>query len=312
MLNLSGAPASQREHAALLWVHGLETKAVRQSRCGLVGGRRICLGCEENFYVRFWCGNRYCPNCGRRIFTSLFAKCLRLRPTVKRLVPVWPVFGHRPDRVVAKIDFTLRNTGAMPDAEMVKRFNRSIRRFWRRVERELGIVRECYGCVWCDEFGGRGNTNLHAHGCYAGPWLPQKQLSQIWREITRAEFGPEGESFIVSIKIARSFEAALAHALKYAGKFLSKDPARLAQLEATFHGTRRVHAIAAFYNADDVDGGEGLPEPCRCPSCGDYLLRPSGWTWQPISELEAQGLRDVEEVRRELGRQKVFGGARPP
>lgn len=309
-LNLPGAPCGQAEHAASLWAYGLETKAVRQSRCGLVGGRRDCLGCGEKFYVRFWCGNRYCPNCGLRIFSALFAKHVRLRPVVERLVPVWPVRGRRPDLVIAKIDFTQRNTGTMPDAEQVKRFNCYIRKFWRKVEKRFCIRCDQYGVLWCDEFGGKGNTNLHAHGIYAGPWLPQKELSRIWLEVTR-------DSFVVYIKMARSFEAALAHALKYAGKFLSKDPGRLAQLEIAFHGTRRVHAMAAFYNPGDAEVGAeadvvAIPEAGCCPLCGDDLYRPPGWTWRTIRELEDEGLRDVEEVRRERGRQKIFSGSGPP
>ena len=37
--------------------------------------------------------------------------------------------------------------------------------------------------------------------------------------------------------------------MKYAGKFLSKDPDRLAELELAFNGVRRVHTMGGFYNA---------------------------------------------------------------
>jgi hypothetical protein len=312
-LNPPVAPRAQAEQATFLWLYGLKPKAIRQAHCLLFGGRRDCASGDPSHcgYVPFLCGNRYCPICGPKIFTALFAKHLRLAPIVHGLVPHWPVHGHRPSRVIAKIDFTSRNRGVMPTPEEVRKFNQNIRKFFRALERKFGISRKEYGFLWCDEFGGQ-NSNLHAHGVYAGPWLPQKEkeLSLLW-----AETVSDG-SFIVSIKRAKSFEAALAHALKYPRKFLShSDPERLAQLEKAFHGVRRVHALGAFYNPkdeSDMEMVEGLPGPGHCPFCGDVLLRPTGWKWTPIPELRSQGLRDWDEIRQEVGRKKVFEGIGPP
>jgi hypothetical protein len=115
--------------------------------------------------------------------------------------------------VVAKLDFTVRNSGAMPSPEFIREFNADVRRFWRAAERRFGISRHEYGVVGCDEFG-EENTNLHRHCAYVGPWLPQrhKELSTVWSEIRR-------ECSFVSIKAALSLPAALAHALKYPSKF---------------------------------------------------------------------------------------------
>jgi len=129
-----------------------------------------------------------------------------------------------------------------------------------------------------DEFGS-GNSNLHAHGVYVGPYLPQKLLSQWWNEIT-------GGSFIVSIKAAPSFEKALSHSLKYPSKFWDAPPSRLVELEVAFHKVRRFHTLARFYNPPETQNEPGMEsdakdEAKRCPFCGSYLRTPTrkqGWS----------------------------------
>jgi len=196
----------------------------------------------------------------------------------------------------------------MPSAEEVRKFNKDIRRFFRAIEREFGVSRRDYGVLWCCEFGS-GNTNLHAHGVYCGPMLPQskkrKELSALWAKI-------RGDgSKIVSIKPAKNFEAALGHALKYPSKFFDADPARLVDLELAFDGVRRVHALAAFYNPkiEREPGEEGPAQPGHCPLCGDLLLDAQGYHF--ISDLQREGRRDVDAVRVEVARAKVFAESPP-
>jgi len=225
------------------------------------------------------------------------------------------LFHHREGdcrpRAVAKIDITLRNTGTMPSAQKVRRFNENIRKLFRKIERELGISRCEYGFGWMDEFGS-GNANLHAHGVYAGPYLPQKLLSRWWSEIT-------GDSFVVSIKAAPSFEKALSHALKYPSKFWDAPPSRLVALEVAFHKVRRFHSMARFYNPPETRNepgmeSDGIDEAKRCPFCGSYLRTPRrrrGWVW--VSDLEREGRVDLERARVTANCQKIFGrGAAPP
>src|SRR5262249_45949985 len=218
--------------------------ARRQAWCGLIGRRRDCFSgiSEHRFYTACLCGNRYCPTCGPKSFRSLFVRHSRLSILVDALLRHGPS-DHR-SRVLAKIDFTTPNRYQMPTAEEVRRFNADVRRFFRAVERRFGIKRKDYGALWCCEFGS-GNTNLHAHGLYCGPQLPQsklrKELSALWSEIRL-------ERSFVSIKRANSFEAALGHALKYPSKYFEASPVRLVDLEIAFDRVRRVHALAAFYN----------------------------------------------------------------
>lgn len=297
---------------------GLEAKARRQAYCGVLGARYDCVsfgpGHGHKFYRRYGCKNRYCPECGPKAYRELFAKHVRLREVAAKLAPHWP-HNSASGRVVAKLDFTTKNLNRMPTGEEVRGFNGCIKRFCRRLASELGISRKEYGLIYSDEFGGRANTNLHAHGIYVGPRLPRPKprggkkklgkLAEWWRDACAGTVF--AGSFIISVKPAQSFEAGLAHALKYAGKFLSRDPERLADLEATFHRVRRVHTLGAFYNA--VPRGQaskaGESDPV-CPLCSAALVRVGGLS--PVSILKSERRLDLAEARRDAARNRAFGG----
>jgi hypothetical protein len=297
-------PEKQAIQSRLLREKGLAGKARRQAWCGLIGRRRDCYSANplHVFYTPSFCGNRYCTTCGPKSFRRLFAQHSRLRPLAESLLTHRPE-DHRP-RVLAKLDITTRNVGAMPSAKEVRQFNKDIRRLFRAIETEFGISRREYGVLWCCEFGS-GNTNLHAHGVYAGPFIPQRQLSRIWQSIR------SDGSFIVSIKRAHSFEAALGHALKYPSKFFNAAPERLVQLEVAFDRVRRVHALAAFYNPKiQGEAGKDAPVPTsRCPICGDPLLDAQGYHF--ISDMKLEGRRAVDTVRVEMNRARVLGESPP-
>jgi hypothetical protein len=298
-------PERQGQQAKLLLEQGLIGKARRQAWCGLIARRRDCFSgnAEHRFYTPCFCGNRYCPTCGPKSFRELFNRHSRLRSLVEELLKHRP--GDRRPRVLAKLDITTLNVGEMPSAAEVRKFNKDIRRFFRAIEKDFGISRRDYGFEWCCEFGS-GNTNLHAHGVYAGPYLPQKKLSRLWAEI-RAD-----GSRIVSIKRAKSFEAALGHALKYPSKFFDASPARLAELEIAFDRVRRVHTLARFYNPDiEREPGEDVAADAgHCPICGDLLLDAKGWHF--VDDLRREGRRDSDAVRSEVARAKVLAAKGPP
>jgi hypothetical protein len=168
--------------------------------------------------------------------------------------------------------------------------------------------------VYCDEFGGRFNTNLHAHALYVGPRLPKPKarkakrrglLAQWWSDACKGTIF-QG-SFIISVKHARNFGAGLAHALKYAGKFLSKDPGRLADLELAFHRVRRVHALAAFYGAGKPKTAAEGNGPA-CPECGAALVRVGPWI--PVRNLARNGCVELDSRCKTMARARVLRG--PP
>ena len=288
--------------ARLMYEAGLENKAKRQAACQQLGIRFKCSNteCGKQYYRGFSCRNRYCLNCGRRLFDELLGKHLRrLRPVVDRM-------ALRRGFVFAKLDFTTLNRGVMPTGDEVKEFNGCIKRFMRSLEKKMGMKRGDYGLLYCDEFGGEHNTNLHAHGAYVGPLIPRqwfgkgKLLSEMWRQA--CEGTPFEGSFIVSMKAAK-FEVAVAHALKYAGKFISQEPERLAALEVAFHGVRRVHSLGAFYNVKESRRDR---DDAPCPCCGSALLRLSGYV--PIAELIDAGFQDLDQGQKEARRKRGLVG----
>jgi hypothetical protein len=299
--------------AKALYERGLVKKAQRELACGLLGSVVICPNGHQ-FCVGYDCGHRFCPDSGPKYARRLFGKYVdRFRTVASHLVPCWPPHsGQKPAFVIAKIDFTLRNTGAMPDRARNRALNTSIKKFCRALERHLGISRRQYGLAYGDEIGG-SNTNAHAHGVYVGPWLPnkKKELSRLWSKVT-----PDG-SFIISIKIAKSVEAALAHATKYTAKFIAHStPERLADLEKSYDRVRRFHVLGAFdkrllppEQLEREEKAKGEFGAGRiCPHCGGILSEPSGWNSSLVA-LGRQGLKDLDEVRREIGRQRVFSAA---
>ena len=142
------------------------------------------------------------------------------------------------------------------------------------------------------------------------------------------------------------FVRALGHALKYTGKHVAcSDGGRLGQLEIAFHGVKRVHTMGLFYNADLFCPHqcsvckEGSKRRCErwnchagdhycsrhrpgvgCPLCSDPgqlvpLLFPGESAdagYGLVAMFEVEGRRDLAVVRREVGRDHIFGGPRGP
>lgn len=283
-----------QEQAKHLWNLGLKSKANRLGCCGRFGVRAECRN-GHAFYRSLRCELRFCRSCGPSIATKLFERHVGLEKVVQ------PKRGW----VLALLDFTVRNTGQLPDAESIRSTNRSVRRVMKKL---LGAVKG-WAFLWVNEFGfdrvengERKGTNLHCHGIYYGPYLEQSKISEAWLSETGCP--------IVYIQSARGgFRAVLWHHLKYVTKPPSNDPKHLAELEHAFNGVRRVHTLGGFYNALESEKKvEG--EECLCPFCNFPLARSGKYC--SVSELAADGLRDVEEVRREIGRKRALSGTGPP
>jgi hypothetical protein len=304
--------AWQLAQAKALCELGLTKKAQRQLACGLLWSVVACPD-GHRYKIAYECGLRYCRRCGKKAAAQLFAKHIdRIKRVAARLVPCWPPHpGHKPKQVVAKMDFTLRNTGKMPDAQRHRELTIAIKNFRRGIEKEFGLKPGDYGLAVHHEIGG-SNTNAHAHGVYFGPWLPnkKKELSEIWRRAT-----PDS-SFIISIKYAKSVASALSHATKYPAKFLSSSsPERLAQLEKSFHRVRRFRLLGAFEKRllppeekleEQKKGDHGSSR--TCPRCGQPLSEPNGWVFSE----GVQNLEELDQVRQQVARARVFGDAESP
>jgi hypothetical protein len=334
-----GTSEERRLQALALARLGLRGKAKRLALCGRLGHRinhQTNHGaCHRKFFELYFCREKYCTFCGPQQFREQFAKLQNaLTPTVERLLSKGTQSGHR-QGVTAGIDFTIPNKGRMPTSLDVREFHAKMRQFYRLVERVLRIKRSEYGVVRCDEVGGN-NTNLHAHCAYVGPWLPQKmkELSALWsvvwiaksqrrRELLRfvRKHGLEGlwlqlaphEQRFVSIKL-KSFPQALAHALQYPVKFIERSkPERLAQLERTFHKTRRVSTGGVFYRLKELrEPGDDTQFECQfCPYCKVRLVTVHEG-WQPLSSLESEGRINLRAAEHDASRRNVFACESPP
>ena len=277
-----------QEQAQALFALGHETKAQRLACCGRFA-RRVECPSGHPFLIRFMCGLRFCRNCAARVFLELFERNVGLERLIVR----------RRGWVFARLDFTLRNTGQMPDGESIRAMNCAVRRVLRRLLRG----KNGWGFLWCDEFGWQ-NTNLHCHGLYYGPYIPQAQLAQEWLHET-------GNSQIVSIKSVRwNFRHALRRLLGYLSKPAADDPKHLAQLEAAFSGVRRVHALGLFYNPDLPEQDAFAREKeSNCPYCGGYLFGVGSYCSMTV--FAGSGVPDLDTARRDVARRRVYGRAGP-
>jgi hypothetical protein len=283
---LGDGRGENQEQARALYELGRESKAQRLACCARFARRIECAG-GHSFRQTFRCGLRFCRACAPQVFQELFAKYVGLERLVQK----------RPHWVLARLDFTVRNTGKMPTADAIRAMNLAVRKTLKRLLKG----KKGWGYLWCDEFGFE-NTNLHCHGLYYGPYLPHNQVLDAWEKETK-------DSLRASIQSARGdFRKALYHLLKYVSKPPGDDPRHLAQLEAAFSGVRRVHTLGLFYNPDLHE--EDDPKELKCPHCDGHLFVVGAYC--SIGDLESSGLRDIETVRRETRRQRVFGRAGPP
>lgn len=279
--------------AVEMWDAGMSSGAVRQAQCSRIGWARQCKANGHLWHQVFRCGLRFCPLCMSAVYESLFYEAVeRLDSVANRVVPDWPATGKCPRRVIAKIDFTIRNNGEMPSAEKVRWFNRAIRRFFARLARQNHWKKGEWGAAWCAEFG-PGNTNLHAHAVFCGPFVQQKnrEASALWSAVI-------GEYAILSVKAAKSFRHALRHAIKYPAaswKYFSASPERLASLEKAFYTVKRFHTIGAFYNPpSDVKVAPTTLVPYdKCPICESRLEELRDLRWRSLHELMRMGSKDL-------------------
>jgi hypothetical protein len=300
--------------AQILFSSGLRSKARRFADCGRVAFRLICSNEPEQhgFYTPFNCGLRFCQQCAPKIFRQLFSKYVRALAAY--------VSGRAGEEgyTLAHFDFTIRASGDVPTPQEVRAFNKAIRKVLKRA-----IPKKTdFGALWCDEFGhekphkhpgrkARG-WNLHAHGIYYGPYLNWRKVRSAWKRATKGSTGfriKEEKNWRKDPP--RGVKKALGHMLKYVSKPPAETPERIAALEVAFAGVRRVHSVGVFYNLKKITKQEDAERPAasddRCPICGGAFYIPR-WPPRAISDLRYEGLRDLETVKRQMARARVFGG----
>jgi hypothetical protein len=307
--------------AKILRKRGHEKKAGRFANCQRFGRPGVCSRYpdEHKYFQRHGCGMQFCSNCTpeerRRLFTKYVEVVHSVLAELKIIPKAW---------VLARITSTLRSDGSSITPEKVKLFNSAVRSVMKGTVRVVGEDGR-YGMLFIDEVGSElsglrceraGNgLNLHCHGLYIGPRLDWGKTRDLWVTITTEKFGVSSCGFnITGIRCfskhpMRAVRFALNCLLKYVSKPPAVSPERLADLICAFHGTRRVHSLGMFYGIRV----ESDKHEANCPQCqklgipstisfeGRYL---SNGSCIPrlglVSQLEAEGYRELDVVRREL------------
>jgi ribosomal protein S27AE len=242
--------------AQVLIEHKLLSKANRYVECCRYAHLYQCKGEKpHDLFSPIYCDLRFCPRCGTRQFARLIKK---YEPVLKA-VSAYKKAGFR----IREITLTTRNTGDLTSAQ-IKKFNRDIKKTLKSLMHGL----KGWGAIWCDEVG-CGNTNLHAHILFYGPFISQSRLAEVWNEIS-------GHQVVYIAESRKHGGKALLYMLKYVSKPPASDPIQIGLLEVAFHGTRRVHALGIFYNFVGEDTDNVNSEWGNCPHCGADLTKLPG------------------------------------
>lgn len=242
--------------AQVLIENHLASKANRYMECCRYAYLYECKGTEKhNLFSPIYCDLRFCPRCAPRQFARLIQKYEAILKAVSS--------SQKAGFQLREITLTTRNTGFLIPAQ-IKRFNRDVKKTLKNLMRHT----EDWGAIWCDEVG-FNNTNLHAHILLYGPYVEQKKLADVWRDVS-------GHQIVYITKAMRSGAKALTHLLKYVSKPPSNDPKQIGLLEVGFHGTRRVHALGLFFNFVGEDTDHKQSEWENCPHCGAKLMKLAG------------------------------------
>ncbi|MGH9438243.1 MAG: rolling circle replication-associated protein, partial [Terriglobia bacterium] len=242
--------------AQVLIDHALFSKAGRFIECCRYAHLYECTGPGKHpLFAPIRCDLRFCSYCAPRQFARLIAK---YEPILKAVCA-----RREKGFLLREITLTSRNTGTLT-SEQIKQFNSDVKRTLKTLMRGV----KGWGAIWCDEVG-FGNTNLHAHILFYGPYISQVQIADVWREIS-------GNEVVWISKAHKSGGTALIYMLKYVSKPPAKDPEQIGLLEVAFHGTRRVHALGVFYNFPVEHEDRDCTEWKSCPHCGAEVRKVLG------------------------------------
>ncbi len=228
------------------------------------------LKCDDCGYERakiFFCGLRICPECARRFAGSLFHQIMDIVGEINA--------NRKRGWSIKLITLTLKKGEGWPDMHqlraMVKAMGRYLPELWNSYLREDGA-----GAVASMEIGPSGN--VHAHLVYYGPFIPKKELSQRWSEIT-------GGSYILDLEMITGGKGVW-EATKYACKMRALSPGQVVDVYEALKGARRVRCYGVFYNRVVVH-----PE-CPCPECGGTSWTFGGWLTQEEFKANFGGAGD--------------------
>lgn len=124
-----------------------------------------CKGCGSKVMGSRSCDTRICPSCNRRRFKRLLKRYSSLLFKMKR--PRLVTLSIKNPKFLFKDSF------------------QELRRFWNLLRRQKYYRARILGGIYSMEVTFTKNDwNLHMHVLYDGSYIPQKQLSEDWGELT--------------------------------------------------------------------------------------------------------------------------------
>lgn len=223
----------------------LDRLAISRHRDRHICGREFltiqCLKCGHRHQIRSGSRDRTCPACAKEIYQRIYRKYenfIKTYSDLKFLTLTWrPVREQDPDIV--------RSIGT---AVAKLRHRKKYARHWRAI---LATVE----CKKTDS----GLFYYHIHCIVSGDYIPQKQISNDWREIS-------GFPIVHIQRIYRTPARALRYVLKYVLKGFSFDePKDRQKFKESMKGVRYLRSYGDFYNFEYLKARHvSFP----CPECG--------------------------------------------
>lgn len=244
------------------------------------------------------CDLRICPDCAARATARLAARYI---PKAVELAMSGGRYHLR--HIVFTTPIELTSDTPENIRKEVIRYSNLPRRAMETVQADgelLGKHQKTLGAIQSFEFGEDG-LKLHFHVIHYGDYLPQKELSDAWRKVTK------NESSIIYVKsidasTPEKIENRVIETLKYSVKFWKIDkatneytylePTIMPHLLRTIKGIRRVKSWGVFYR---------LPKPTKekfkCEECEAQMIRLGVDGWDNWIESHEAGIQLVRKMR---------------
>lgn len=221
----------------------------------------LCTSCLEGIRVPVYCGDRFCPDCGRR----------RRGRVATRLKMMIAGAEHPSHYRLKMITLTIPNSQS-PQAGcalLVKAFRRlRSRGVWRNAVSGGAFVLEITGRP--------GRWHCHLHMLVYARYIPVRHLSRWWNQVSPGK--------IVDIRLV-SGDKAVSYLTKYLAKSSVPDNLR-ADVAAALRGYRLFQPFGNWFSILCPN----IRVPYPCPSCG-------ATSWLALDELACMARRAKPEKR---------------
>ena len=265
-----------RVRRALVAVNSKESRLERFDNCG---GDCVVEWSKSRGRHRLkanYCGDRFCVPCCR-------ARAARARAKLQSLVK-----GHQPLFITLTI--------ASGKRSLIDALNHLLKSFakLRRSKLWTGSVTAGAYVIEIKRGSGKGQWHPHIHALCIGCFMPQRELSDAWKQST-------GDSFIVDVQRVRQDEKAVGYLGKYITKGWSAEVTRdhdsLVECIIALRGRRLLGTFGEWRNVDLERQDDGLEDWTRVGRLGDIIRAANAgqsWALGVMRSIEQTPLEDSE------------------